>query len=116
MRKSLRLVLVALLTLALPLSVFADVSFAKRCVMKANGVVVAMDRDCCDPVKVANFTSKQQTCKTGQECNTPSSFPPAPAIVVCIAPTATPLVIGWQSPPLSSQHLDSLWRPPRSIS
>lgn len=115
MRKSLRLVLVALLTLALPLSAFADVSFAKRCVMKANGVVVAMDMDCCDPVKHAN-AAKTQTCKSGQECNAPTSFPPTPAMVVNIVPAVTPLVIGWQSPPLSSHLLDALWRPPRIIS
>jgi len=114
MRKSLRLILVVLLTVALPLSAFADVSFAKRCVMKANGVVVAMDRDCCDPVKHSN-ASKTQTCKSGQECNTPTSFPPTPAIVFNIVPAVTLLVIGWQSPPRASHLLDALWRPPRSI-
>lgn len=114
MRKSLRLALVALLTLALPLSTFADLSFAKRCVMMANGVVVAMDQDCCDPVKHATAPTKRQTCKSGQECNTPTNFPPAPAMVVCIVPPVTPLIIGWQSPPFSSHHLDALWRPPRN--
>ena len=113
MHKTLRLALVALLMLALPLSAFAGMGVAKRCIMKANGVVVAMDHDCCDPEKAFKSSIMQESCKSGQECNTPSSVPPMPAIETEIAPSVLSLKIVWHSPPVAFHQLDSLWRPPR---
>lgn len=127
MRYYFRLALVALLTLTLPLSAFADVGVAKRCFMnvddmapsitqgliKAKGVI----KDCFDPVKAAKSVTKKDICKTGQECNASPSCSPAPA--AALAPTLFApayIVVRWQAPAISSHLLDSLWRPPRSHS
>ena len=129
----LRLALVALLTLTLPLSAFADVGLAKRCVMNVDDVAPSLAqgssmtqgsieakgviKDCCDPVKAAKSVTKKDICKTGQECNASPSCSPAPA--AALAPTLFApayIVVRWQAPAISSHLLDSLWRPPRSHS
>lgn len=127
MRYYLRLALVALLTLTLPLSAFADVGVAKRCVMNVNDVAPSMAqgsieakgviKDCCDPVKAAKSVTKKDICKTGQECNASPSCSPAPAAALT-PPLFAPvyIVVRWKAPAISSHLLDSLWRPPRFLS
>lgn len=122
-----RLALVTLLTLTLPLSAFADVGAAKRCVMNFDDVASSMTqgsiktkgviKDCCDPVKVAKSVTKKDICKTGQECNASQSCSPSPAAVL-VPPlfVLAYIVAGWQAPAISSHLHDSLWRPPRFLS
>jgi len=110
-----RLCLVALLALTLPLSAFADVGSSKRCVKKINGVVVSMTKDCCDPVKEAQSSTKKSVCKTGQECNTFQNYPPTTMTLAPMLPVPVFIALNWQEPAISSHLLDTLWRPPRSL-
>lgn len=115
MRYYLRLTIVAILTLTLPLSAFADVGSSKRCVMKVNGMAVSMSKDCCDPAKEATSPVKMSVCKTGQECNTFQNYPPTSITVAPALPTPSYIAVGWKEPTVSSHLLDTLWRPPRSL-
>lgn len=116
MRYYLRLAIVALLTLTLPLSVFADVGSPKRCVRQVNGIVVFMTQDCCDPAKELKSPLKKSVCKTGQECNTYQNYPPSTLTLAPALPAPAYVAVGWTAPAVSSHLLESLWRPPRSLS
>lgn len=114
MRYYLRLILVALLSLALPLSAFADVGSSKRCVLKVNGIVISMSKDCCDPVKEKASHLKQSVCKAGQECNSIQNYPPISLMLDPSLPAPAGIDVGWKELFVSSLLLDALWRPPRS--
>lgn len=112
----LRLMLVALLTLTLPLSAFAGIGVKGNCVMKANGVVVSMGADCCDNMHKMKFSAKSQACKVGQECNNIQSPPPATMALTSPSPTLSCVVTAPQDAMCSFHLRDALWRPPRTLS
>lgn len=112
----LRLMLVALLTLTLPLSAFASMGLKDNCVMKANGVVVSVGEDCCDKMHKMKFSAKSQSCKAGQECNNLQSPPPATTVLASPALPVAYVIAAPQDAACSFHLRDALWRPPRVLS
>lgn len=116
MKRTLRLCLVFLISLALPLGGMAGIEApTDPCPMKSSGMakMADTDLDCChDMDKMAEHGKK--ACKTGQECKTASMLQTG------IAKPAVPLsnlapAVSYHDR-FSSRPPPDPWRPPRSRS
>lgn len=114
MKRTLRLCLIFLISLALPLGGMAGVEAPTApCPMKSSGMAMMadVDLDCCDDMGTMAEHGKK-ACKTGQECKTASMLQ-----VTIVKP---PVTLSNLAPSVSySNHFSSLtptivWRPPRA--
>lgn len=84
--------------------------------MRANGVVVSMGKDCCDPARKLKALGKSQLCKTGQECNTFQNYTPTTTVQALPLPRVTYRVSVPSPVPIPFPLHDAQWRPPRTLS
>ena len=112
MKRSLRLFLIALISLALPLSGMAGLAAAAvPCPMQAAGMPMTgdMDPDCCQDM--GGPAEHGKPCKSGQECKTASLL--QVSIVKPAATFSSPLALSLSSGFLPDRSPSGVWRPPR---
>lgn len=113
MKTCLRLCLIALISLALPLSALAGrMPVAEPCPMQAMdpAMLDAMDPDCCQDLDSHGEHGK--ACKSGQDCKTGSMLQVAtlkPAVTRSSSLAGIAIIES-----ISAQPPAGLWRPPRT--
>ncbi|WP_137889013.1 hypothetical protein [Pseudomonas sp. 2FE] len=117
MKRYLRFCLIALISLALPLSGMAGLAAATEpCPMKSAGMAkmapetsTDAGQDCCQGMGSSSDHGKP--CKPGQECKTGSLL--QVSIVKHPVRLASPIVLSLSSDFLPAQAPSGVWRPPR---
>ncbi len=110
--KLLRIILLVLLSIAIPLNGFAATP-ASPCPMRMHVAAFSMTgamQDCCDP---HDPSSHQKSCKPGQSCSVsgfyfalPTAFHIAPLDVARLPPTAILSAV-------PGTRISAIWHPPR---
>ncbi|WP_447750371.1 hypothetical protein [Pseudomonas nicosulfuronedens] len=112
MPRRLRLLIILLLSLALPLTGMAGIEApAEPCPMQSLGMspMAGMGQDCCEDSGKATQHGKKD-CKTGQECKTSSLF--QVSVLKAPLPPVTPERPTLYADLILSQAPSALWRPP----
>lgn len=111
MNGRLRLVLILLLSLALPLSGMAGRAVAEPCPMQAAGMQMPGDMppDCC--ADMAGPAEHGKPCKSGQECQSGSLLQVSTASP--LLSLSGPVKLSCSSDFLPSSSPSGVWRPPR---
>ena len=111
MKRSLRLCLIFVLSLALPFSGMAGVQAAEPCPMQVMGMAMMgeMGMDCCNDMQAPPDHGKP--CKPGQECKTGGML----QVLFIKAPLtlSRPVVRALTTDFLPVPALAGVWRPPR---
>lgn len=122
--KLLRLILVLLLTLALPFAGAAavDVPLSSPCPMQSDmshTMVMPAGHDCCqmgtdgDAAGPSSKAKSSSPCKFGQDCKLAQVYSPALASVAFQTLPATPVIAVHPDSVMSSHDPSGLWRPPQ---
>ena len=108
--KSLRLLLVMVLSVMIPVNGFAAAPVS-ACPMQAtdSAVTVSAAMDCC---KDMDTQSPQSKCKPGQSCNLGGVFFALPASFQIVLPVSAIALAHYVSPYFSEQTA-SIWHPPQ---
>ena len=112
MTRRLRLLIVLLLSLALPLTGMAGIEApTEPCPMQSMGMgqMAGMDQDCCQDLGKMTQHGKKD-CKSGQECKTGSLL--QVSVLKTAPPAATPQRPAPYTEVVLSQAPADLWRPP----
>ena len=108
--KSLRLLLIMVLSVMIPVNGFAAAPVS-ACPMQAtdSAVTVSAAMDCC---KDMDTQSPQSKCKPGQSCNLGGVFFALPASFQIVLPVSAIALAHYVSPYFSEQTA-SIWHPPQ---
>jgi len=112
MKRTLRLCLIFMISLALPFTGMAGVQASTEpCPMKTMGMEMmdGMGMDCCQDMK--NPPDHGKPCKPGQECKTGAML--QLSIVKPPVTLFSPVALSFHNDYLPAQSPSGVWRPPR---